>query len=67
MCRARRMAATLRCARPKRGDVFYGCVNYPKCDFATNLKLVDETCPKCDQRVPAGGVERGGDVPGVSE
>ena len=34
--------------KTKRGDVFYGCVNYPKCDFASNLKLVNETCPKCD-------------------
>lgn len=33
--------------KTKRGDVFYGCVNYPKCDFASNLKLIDETCPKC--------------------
>jgi DNA topoisomerase-1 len=23
-------------------------VNYPKCDFASNLKLIDETCPKCE-------------------
>jgi DNA topoisomerase-1 len=34
--------------KTKRGDVFYGCVNYPKCDFASNLKLVNQTCPKCD-------------------
>ena len=34
--------------KTKRGDTFYGCVNYPKCDFASNMKLVDETCPKCD-------------------
>jgi DNA topoisomerase I len=34
--------------KTKRGDVFYGCVNYPKCDFASNLKLVDKTCPECD-------------------
>ncbi len=34
--------------KTKRGDVFYGCVNYPKCDFASNLKLVDKTCLKCD-------------------
>ncbi len=33
--------------KTKRGDLFYGCVNYPKCDFASNLKLIDETCPKC--------------------
>jgi DNA topoisomerase-1 len=34
--------------KTKRGDTFYGCVNYPKCDFSSNLKLVNETCPKCD-------------------
>ncbi len=34
--------------KTKRGDTFYGCVNYPKCDFASNMKLVDEICPKCD-------------------
>ena len=34
--------------KTKRGDVFYGCVNYPKCDFASNLKLINQTCPKCD-------------------
>jgi DNA topoisomerase-1 len=32
--------------KTKRGDTFYGCVNYPKCDFSSNLKLVNETCPK---------------------
>ncbi len=34
--------------KTKRGDLFYGCVNYPKCDFASNLKLIDKTCPKCE-------------------
>ncbi len=34
--------------KTKRGDTFYGCVNYPKCDFASNLKLINQTCPKCD-------------------
>ena len=34
--------------KTKRGDTFYGCVNYPKCDFSSNLKLVNEVCPKCD-------------------
>jgi DNA topoisomerase-1 len=34
--------------KTKRGDTFYGCVNYPKCDFASNLKLIDQTCPKCE-------------------
>ncbi len=34
--------------KTKRGDMFYGCTNYPKCDFASNLKLVNQVCPKCD-------------------
>ncbi|WP_263384032.1 type I DNA topoisomerase [Granulicella arctica] len=34
--------------KTKRGDTFYGCVNYPKCDFASNLRLINEHCPKCD-------------------
>ena len=34
--------------KTKRGDTFYGCVNYPKCDFSSNQKLVNETCPVCD-------------------
>jgi DNA topoisomerase I len=32
----------------KRGDTFYGCTRYPKCDFTVNQKLVNETCPKCE-------------------
>ena len=32
----------------RRGDTFYGCTRYPKCDFTSNQKLVNETCPKCD-------------------
>ena len=32
----------------RRGDTFYGCTRYPKCDFTSNLKLVNQTCPKCD-------------------
>ena len=32
--------------KTKRGDTFYGCVKYPKCDFASNMKLVNEPCPK---------------------
>ncbi len=34
--------------KTKRGDTFYGCVKYPKCDFASNLKLVNKACPKGD-------------------
>jgi DNA topoisomerase-1 len=34
--------------KTRRGDVFYGCTNYPKCDFSSNQRLINETCPKCD-------------------
>ncbi|HLI76756.1 MAG TPA: type I DNA topoisomerase, partial [Acidobacteriaceae bacterium] len=31
----------------RRGDTFYGCTRYPKCDFTTNQKLVPGPCPEC--------------------
>jgi DNA topoisomerase-1 len=34
--------------KTRRGDTFYGCVNYPKCDFSSNQKMVNQVCPKCD-------------------
>ncbi len=33
--------------KTKRGDTFYGCVHYPKCDFSSNHKLVNQVCPDC--------------------
>jgi DNA topoisomerase-1 len=30
-----------------RGKEFYGCVNYPECDFISLYKPTDEDCPKC--------------------
>jgi len=33
--------------KSRRGKVFYGCVNYPKCDFTLWNKPVLEPCPKC--------------------
>ena len=53
--------------KTKRGDTFYGCTNYPKCDFPSNLKLVNETCPKCDSAYLVEYAEQGRNVPGVSE
>ncbi len=31
----------------KRGKAFYGCENYPACDFVVWDKPVKETCPEC--------------------
>ncbi|HVW04305.1 MAG TPA: type I DNA topoisomerase [Vicinamibacterales bacterium] len=33
--------------KSRRGKVFYGCVNYPKCDFTLWNKPIAEPCPKC--------------------
>ncbi|MCL2008277.1 MAG: type I DNA topoisomerase [Treponema sp.] len=32
-----------------RGKEFYGCTNYPDCDFICHFKPVDENCIKCGQ------------------
>jgi DNA topoisomerase-1 len=31
----------------KKKRTFYGCSNYPNCNFATNLKPIAKPCPKC--------------------
>ncbi|HEY56797.1 MAG TPA: type I DNA topoisomerase [Dehalococcoidia bacterium] len=31
----------------KKKRTFYGCSNYPKCQFAINLKPLPQPCPKC--------------------
>jgi DNA topoisomerase-1 len=33
--------------KARRGNIFWGCTNYPKCDFTSNLKPVAEKCPEC--------------------
>jgi len=33
--------------RSKRGKVFYGCSNYPNCDFVAWYKPVNKSCPQC--------------------
>jgi DNA topoisomerase-1 len=30
-----------------RGKEFYGCSNYPECDFISHFKPTDMNCPKC--------------------
>lgn len=30
-----------------RGKAFYGCTNYPKCNFISHFKPIDQYCPKC--------------------
>ena len=33
--------------KSRRGRVFYGCANYPDCDFTLWNKPLPETCPAC--------------------
>ena len=32
-----------------KGKEFYGCTNYPKCDFITYFKPTNAVCPQCGQ------------------
>jgi DNA topoisomerase-1 len=32
-----------------RGKEFYGCTNYPDCDFISHFKPLGQNCPKCGQ------------------
>lgn len=37
--------------KSKRGRAFYGCSNYPDCDFIANDKPIEEKCPKCGKNL----------------
>jgi DNA topoisomerase-1 len=47
--------------RSKKGRVFYGCANYPRCDFVSWDRVVPERCPACGGVVVA-KIKRGGVV-----
>lgn len=34
--------------KTKRGKIFYGCNQYPKCDFASWDKPISKKCPECN-------------------
>jgi DNA topoisomerase-1 len=40
--------------RSRKGRIFYGCGNYPKCQFATNFRPLPHPCPKCGGLLTAG-------------
>ena len=33
--------------KTRKGRVFYGCANYPQCDFTSWKRPLPEPCPKC--------------------
>jgi DNA topoisomerase-1 len=47
--------------KSRRGRTFYGCANYPKCDFVSWDRVVPEPCPVCGDYVVA-KVRRGGET-----
>ncbi|MDO5717092.1 MAG: type I DNA topoisomerase [Tissierellia bacterium] len=34
--------------KSKRGRIFYGCDQYPECEYIAQNKPIKETCPKCN-------------------
>jgi DNA topoisomerase-1 len=47
--------------RSKKGRTFYGCANYPNCDFVSWDRVVPEPCPVCGSYVIT-KTRRGGNV-----
>ena len=47
--------------RSKKGRTFFGCANYPNCDFVSWDRVIAEPCPVCGSYVTA-KARRGGDV-----
>jgi DNA topoisomerase-1 len=39
--------------KSRKGRIFYGCANYPKCDFVSWDRVVPEPCPVCGSYVVA--------------
>ena len=50
--------------RSKKGATFFGCGNYPKCDFVAWGKPVGRSCPKCES-ILVENTFRGGRVSGI--
>lgn len=34
--------------RSKKGRIFYGCINYPKCEFVSWDEPIKDKCPQCE-------------------
>ncbi|MDQ2991509.1 MAG: type I DNA topoisomerase [Candidatus Eremiobacteraeota bacterium] len=47
--------------RSKKGRTFFGCANYPNCDFVSWDRVIAEPCPVCGSYVTA-KARRGGNV-----
>jgi len=46
----------------KKGKAFYGCSNYPKCDFASWDKPLNRNCPNCNGQLYLHKTNKGQDI-----
>ena len=53
--------------KARRGNFFYGCTNYPKCEFTSAFKPVAEPCPVCKSPYLLEKTLKDGTYPGLSE
>jgi DNA topoisomerase-1 len=44
--------------RAKRGRIFYGCSNYPRCKFALWDKPINQVCPACNSPILVKKIDR---------
>ncbi|MDK2984925.1 MAG: topoisomerase [Clostridia bacterium] len=47
--------------KSKKGRIFYGCSNYPNCDFVSWKKPVGEKCPECGEILVEHKIKKGGE------
>jgi DNA topoisomerase-1 len=45
--------------RTKKGRIFFGCANYPECDFTSWSRPLPEPCPQCGGLIVVAGGKRG--------
>ncbi len=45
--------------RSRKGRIFFGCSNYPECDFVSWDKPIDEKCPDCGSLLSEKTTKRG--------
>jgi len=45
--------------RTRRGRIFYGCANYPACEFTTWDRPTEHRCPRCDYPMAKRRTRRG--------
>jgi DNA topoisomerase-1 len=55
-----RCGSQIAAKRSKKGKLFYGCVKYPKCDFAAWDKPIAGPCPACGGEILVEKVLKGG-------